>query len=134
MAEADFGLTLSRGWIPCTVFINGVSLLGAFCEFLNDVYGGSRPYEFDRIVAQYALRRKNGLAGGACDMTAFELFSDERFGEIGEVSLVRDGSVYDPGITVPQTGFQMADGIKRVEWLDGAPQQVHGPAGTARHR
>ena len=116
-----FALSLSRGFIPCTVFISHIEILDEFCRFLNEIYGGSRPYEFDQVVARFALRQKNGLTGGACDMTAFELFREENFGAIGEVSLVRNGSVFDPGICILEPGFEMENGIKKVEWLCGEP-------------
>ena len=30
-------------------------------------------------------------------MTAFQMYSEDHFGEIGEVANIIDGSVYDPG-------------------------------------
>jgi len=121
----DFDLALSHLWCPCTLFLNRVEALDDFCAFVVDIFSRRNRYDFDRMVAQYALRRKNGLPGGACDMTAFQLFHEARFGAVGEVSLILDGAVYDPGIGIPAPGLAMDGEIKRILWREGQPFGVH---------
>src|SRR4029453_7426083 len=67
----------------------------------------------------------NGPPGGACDITALQLYNELHFGEIGEVTQVIDGSVYDPAITVPVPGFEMENGIKKLTGKDGIPYGKH---------
>jgi hypothetical protein len=121
----DFDLALSHLWCPCTLYLNRVEALEDFCAFVVDIFSRRNRYDFDRMVAQYALRRKNGLPGGACDMTAFQLFHEARFGAVGEVSLILDGAVYDPAIGIPAPGLEMDGEIKRIVWRDGKPFGVH---------
>ena len=122
---AQFDFTLSFRTSGCTFFLNRVAALAEFCQFLMDIYSKKERYYYDRMLAQYATFRKNGMAGGACDMTAFDFYTYEHFGEIGEVGHIIDGSVYDPSINVQHPGFEMEDGVKKVIWKDGAPYGVH---------
>jgi hypothetical protein len=54
-------------------------------------------------------------------MTAFQLYSELNFGQVGEASHIIDGSVYDPNINRPNPGFEMENGIKKIIWKDGYP-------------
>ena len=116
-----FDFTLSHAMIGCTFFLNRLDALTRFCDFLVDIYAGKDKYAYDRLVAHFTARRMNGLPGGACDMTAFQLYNELHFGEIGEVTQVIDGSVYDPAITSPVPGFEMQNGIKKLTWKNGVP-------------
>lgn len=118
---ALFDFTLSYRICGCTFFLNRVKALGDFCQFLMDLYTKKQRYQYDKMISHYAMRQKNGLRGGVCDMTAFELYSGNHFGEIGEVALIIDGSVYDPNINLPTPGFEMSNGIKRIIWKDKVP-------------
>jgi hypothetical protein len=120
-----FDFTLSHGMIGCTFFLNRFDALTEFCDFLVDIYAGKDKYAYDRLVAHFTARRMNGLPGGACDMTALQLYNELHFGEIGEVTQVIDGSVYDPAITSPVPGFEMQNGIKKLVWKDGIPYGTH---------
>ena len=120
-----YDFTLSHAMIGCTFFLNRLDGLTAFCDFLVDIYAGKDKYAYDRLVAHFTARRMNGLPGGACDMTAFQLYNELHFGEIGEVTQVIDGSVYDPAITSPVPGFEMHNGIKKLTWKDGVPYGTH---------
>ena len=120
-----FDFTLSHAMIGCTFFLNRLDALTEFCDFLVDIYTGKDKYAYDRLVAHFTARRMNGLPGGACDMTAFQLYNELHFGEIGEVTQVIDGSVYDPAITSPVPGFEMQNGIKKLTWRDAVPYGTH---------
>ncbi len=120
-----FDFTVSHGMIGCTFFLNRLDALTEFCDFMGDIYAGKEKYAYDRFVAHFTARRMNGLSGGACDMTAFQLYNELHFGEIGEVTQVIDGSVYDPAITVSVPGFEMENGIKKLTWKDGIPYGTH---------
>jgi hypothetical protein len=62
-------------------------------------------------------------------MTAFQLYAENHFGEIGEVSHIIDGSVYDPAITILRPGFEMEGGIKKIFWRNGLPYGKHANTG-----
>ncbi|MBT8364134.1 MAG: hypothetical protein KJP23_05465 [Deltaproteobacteria bacterium] len=119
-----FDFTLSFKTCGSIFFLNRVEALADFCQFLTDIYTKKERLYFDRMLAQYAIFKKNGMAGGACDMTAFDFYSYDHFGEIGEVSQIIDGSVFDPGINVPHPGFEMENGIKKIIWKDAVPYGI----------
>jgi hypothetical protein len=121
---AQFDLTLSYKTSGCTFFLNRIQALADFCQFLTDIYTKKERHYYDRMLAQYATFKKNGMAGGACDMTAFDFYSYDHFGEIGEVAQIIDGSVYDPSINVPHPGFEMENGIKKIIWKRGHPYGI----------
>ena len=50
-------------------------------------------------------------------MTAFQLYAENHFGEIGEVANIIDGSIYDPGIAISRPGFEMEGGVKKIVWI-----------------
>src|SRR5262249_20351711 len=117
----DFDFTLSQMTSGCTFFLNRVEALSDFCNFLLNIYTLNDRYHFDKMVAHFAARKRNHLPGGVCDMTAFQLYNELRFGEIGEAAQIIDGSVYDPAITSPAPGFEMENGIKKITWREGIP-------------
>jgi len=121
---SQFDFTLSHKTSGCTFFLNRIDALSDFCQFIMDIYTKKERYYFDRMIAQYATFKKNGMAGGACDMTVFDLYSYDHFGEIGEVAQIIDGSVYDPSINVPHPGFETENGIKKIIWKDGCPYGI----------
>jgi hypothetical protein len=116
-----FDFTLCWNTIGCVFFLNRAQGLDEFCRFLTDVYSQKDKYHYDKMLSHYAVRRKNRLRGGVCDMTAFQLYSEMNFGQVGEASHMIDGSVYDPNINMPNPGFEMENGIKKITWKDGQP-------------
>lgn len=120
-----FDFTLSQMTSGCTFFLNRIEALSEFCAFLFDVYSGKDKYHYDKLVAHFTARKMNRLPGGVCDMTAFQLYHELHFGEIGEAAQVIDGSVYDPAITSPAPGIEMANGIKKIMWREGVPYGKH---------
>ncbi|MGE5305780.1 MAG: hypothetical protein ACM3TN_20910, partial [Alphaproteobacteria bacterium] len=106
-------------------FLNRIEALSDFCAFLFDIYSGKDKYHYDKMVAHFAARKRNRLPGGVCDMTVFQLYNELHFGEIGEAAQIIDGSVYDPAITSPAPGLEMANGIKKIIWREGVPYGKH---------
>jgi hypothetical protein len=121
----QFDFTLCWNSIGCVFFLNRLKGLDEFCQFLMDIYGSKNKFYYDRMVAHYAVRKKHHLTGGACDMTAFQFYSEGNFGQMGEVSHIIDGAVYDPNINMPHPGFEMENGIKKIIWKDGQPYGRH---------
>ena len=121
----QFDFTLCWNTIGCVFFLNRMQGLDEFCQFLIDIYTQKDKYHYDKMLAHYAVRRKNRLAGGVCDMTAFQLYSEVNFGQVGEASHIIDGSVYDPNINRPNPGFEMENGIKKIIWKNGQPYGKH---------
>jgi hypothetical protein len=122
---AHFDFTLSHQTSGCTFFLNRVEALAGFCQFLMDVYSKKDRYFYDKLVAHYAVTRRHGLKGGVCDMTAFQLYGENHFGEIGEVAHIIDESVYDPAITISRPGFEMEGGVKKIVWRNDLPYGKH---------
>jgi hypothetical protein len=116
-----FDFTLCWNTIGCVFFLNQLEGLNSLCEFMMRLYSGRERYLYDRMIAHFAVRQRHRLAGGACDMTALQLYNELNFGRVGEAALVVDGSVYDPNINVAHPGFEMANNIKKVVWDGGKP-------------
>ena len=124
-----FDFTVCWNTIGCVLFVNRVEGLVNFCQFIMDIYTKKDEYHYDKMVANFAVRRRHQLMGGATDMTAFELYGELNFGQVGEASFIIDGSTYDPNINMPQPGFEMADKIKKVIWQDHQPYGIYVPTG-----
>jgi len=121
----EFDFALATTMMACVLYLNDPQVLENFCAFLEDIYTKKDRYHYDKMLAHYAVRRKNGLKGGACDMTAFELFNLDYFAFVGNVVQIIDGSVYDPAMTTPYPGFETEQQIKRVYWREGQPFGKH---------
>lgn len=126
-----FDFTLCWNTIGCVVFVTDVEGLARLCQFMMDVYAKRDRYQYDRMASHFAVRQRNRLPGGACDMTALQLYNELTFGRVGEASHIIDGSVYDPNINVAQPGFDMDGAIKKVFWQDGMPYGTFARTGEA---
>jgi hypothetical protein len=124
-----FDFTLCWNIIGCVFFLTHREGLERLCRFMMDLYAKKDKYQYDRIVAHFAARQKHGLPGGACDMTALQLYNEANFGRVGEASHIIDGSVYDPNINMPHPGFEMENDIKKVVWENGFPYGTYLPTG-----
>lgn len=124
-----FDFTVCWNTIGCVLFLNRLDGLKSLCQFIMDIYTKKDEYHYDKMVAQFAVRQKHRLRGGATDMTAFELYGELHFGRVGEASYIIDGSTYDPNINMPHPGFEMADNIKKVVWQDRQPYGIYVPTG-----
>jgi hypothetical protein len=122
-----YDFTLCWNTIGCVVFFNHVEGLDRLCRFIADMYAGKDRYHYDKMVAHFAARQRNRLPGGVCDMTALGLYSELNFGRVAEASHIIDGSVYDPNINMPQPGFEMENGVKKVVWKNGQPYGTYLP-------
>jgi hypothetical protein len=120
-----FDFTVCWNTIGCVFFVNEIEGLDRLCSFMTDIYTKREHFLYDRMVGHFAARRRHQLPGGACDMTVLQLYNELNFGSVGEASLIIDGSVYDPDINMPNPGFEMADGIKRITWEHGWPYGTH---------
>jgi hypothetical protein len=117
----DFDFTLCWNMAGCVFFLNHIDGLSNLCDFMTRLYSGGERYLYDRMIAHFALRRRHRLTGGACDMTALQLYNEVNFGRVGEAARIFDGSVYDPDINVAHPGFEMENNLKKVVWRDGKP-------------
>lgn len=126
-ADYDFTIAHDTGSV---FFLNRRPALRELGDFILDIYRGRERYTYDRMVAHYVARRRNGLAGGSCDMTALGFFAEARYGRVGDVAVVRDGSVYDVAIGAEQ-GFLMRDGAKDLRWEGGIPYGTLASSGRA---
>ena len=80
-----FDFTVCWNTIGCVLFVNRVEGLVNFCQFIMDIYTKKDEYHYDKMVANFAVRRRHQLMGGATDMTAFELYGELNFGQVATV-------------------------------------------------
>lgn len=125
-ADFDFAIAHITGSV---FYLNRLAALRDLGDFILGIYTGKDRYHYDRMVAHYVTRHRNGLPGGACDMMALDYYHEAHYGRIGDVAAVRDGSVYDLAIGAEQ-GFVMQDGLKDLEWREGVP---YGRLATSGH-
>lgn len=124
-----YEFSISHGFCGAISFWNTRESLDRFCRFMMDVYSKRDRYDFDKAVAHYATRRANHLDGGVCDMTMFSLYVESHFGDVGEVSLPNGNAVYDPNIGIPDPGFIMENGIKKLSMKADGPYGIHARTG-----
>ncbi len=122
---AEFDFALATNIMACVLFLNNSRILGEFCGFLEDIYTKKDRYHYDKMVAHYAVRQRNGLKGGACDMTAFELFNLDYLAFVGNVVQIIDDSIYDPAMTTAFPGFETEQQVKRIFWRENHPYGRH---------
>ena len=119
---AEYDFTLSAMRCGQTFFLNRVEALDNFCQFLMEIYSKKDRYNYDKILVHFAVNKKNRRKEGVSDMTAFNLFlHNKHYAEIGEVSKVINGSIFDININTPTPSFEMEKTFKKVYWQNGAP-------------
>ena len=114
---ADRDVTLSS-ISPHCLFFNRRESLDRFCDFLMECY--TAPELFTRLESHYLALQAAKAPGGVCDMTAFGLYRDLGRGQAGDLRQIRDGATYDHAMS-ESNGYEMANGIKRVHWVEDKP-------------
>ena len=112
----DYDIALTGVAPP--VLINNPAALDSFCALMEACYTDSGKLSIleDRFRAMQA----EGRPGGICDMTFWEIFTASRQYRMFDLSQHCDEAVYDRNIFMSD-GFEMQNGIKRVEWHDDKP-------------
>lgn len=109
------------------VLINNRTALEAFCTLMEHSYRD--PYKLNSLEERFQTMQAQGLPGGICDMTFWELFIAESGFRIADLSHVTECAVYDRNIFLSD-GFDMENGMKKVSWKDRRP---FGHQGDARN-
>ena len=104
---------------PHTNFINNSNLLEAFCGFVTYHYATA---EGKALLQQYYKEHTDihGQVGGISDMTFFMKFREKYPDQVGDLSVPRNGAVYDITIDTPQ-GFITENGYKKIERRGNIP-------------
>jgi hypothetical protein len=119
----NYDLTPSR-FSPHCMFILRRETLGQFCDFLFECY--QAPEILAEFESRYTKLSAAGKQGGACDMTAFELYEKKGRGCVADLELwPRDHGAFDHAMGDPHGGFEMQDGVKHIEWRDNQPWGFH---------
>lgn len=94
--------------------------LDAFCRFVWDTYS-QRDATFRELERIYGAMRAGKLAGGVSDMLLLKMFMQQNTFRVGEMSVVRNGIVWDHNINVSD-GFYMEQGRKALHMANGVPR------------
>jgi len=93
-----------------------------FCDLIMETYtttGG-----IAKLEEKWNWHRRTKSPGGVCDMTLLWFFT-RRYPTGNIVQVLKDGSTFDDNINSDegmQPGeYEMDSGIKRLEWVEGAP-------------
>jgi len=132
----NYRYTLTHNTSAGISYINDISCLDQYCEFVNGVYNRQKhgqclfvgesvsskyKYYLDKFASVFEARRKNILQGGVCDMTFWaELRLMDNPGLVGETSSIIDGSTFDHNINA-QDSYEWEDGLKVFHWKDNIP-------------
>jgi hypothetical protein len=122
---AEFDLTPSQTSPHC-MFINRKAGLDHFCAFLMECY--TSPELFGRLDTLFLKLQAENRPGGVCDMTAFGLFGSLGRGRVMDLYSIREGGAFDHAMS-DANGFEMENGIKRIQWPGGLPHCRQQPGG-----
>lgn len=115
----QYDFTLTRGYSGHCSFFNSRDALEGLCDFMMSLY--QEPSLFKLLQEQYQNVIEGNQSGGVSDMFALQQYRSRHSGRIGEMSVIRDNSVYDCSIS-KSDGFDLArDGRKRIVWQNGQP-------------
>lgn len=118
--EHDF--TLSLGTSGHTSFWK-FDALSAFCDFLWNAYAEHNATfeECERIFQEMQAQQ---LAGGVSDMLLLRMFAAESQLRVGEMSEVRNGTIWDHNLNASD-GFSMWINHKAILFIDRVPTAYH---------
>jgi hypothetical protein len=103
---------------PHCAFFNRRESLERFCGFAVECF--TSPALFAVLEEEYTSRQARNAPGGVCDMRVFGLFEKMGRGKAGDLREIRDGATYDHAMG-QSNGYEMLNGVKRVEWREGRP-------------
>jgi hypothetical protein len=117
----DVDLTPSQNSPHC-MFISRRSAVDRFCAFLIECYTSREA--FARLESDFLTLQKLKLPGGACDMSAIRLFGILGHGRVADLYTLREGGAFDHAMG-DSNGFEMENGIKKIQWRGGLPHCRH---------
>jgi hypothetical protein len=117
----QFDFTLSHRCCGSNSFFT-LRGLTDFCDFLITTYSNKNSYDYEKISSHYYIRQKHGLPGGVCDMSLLEYHAYQKWGLVGEMMHIIDGSTYDHNINTSDQNFKMSNlGIKEIVFSENIP-------------
>lgn len=120
---SSFDFAISYGESPHCTFINGIDSLSELCEFIRLCYTDSNL--FKRVIEnKFQTLLFQGLPGGACDMTVYKEYGKRNPDKLGDISAIIGASKFDHNINLSE-GFEMANDIKKIIWIDNQPFGRH---------
>lgn len=112
-------MAFANGTGTWTTFIHHRSLLDELCDFMTGMFT-TRLAHYEAVYAEYQTR---GVAGGICDMWAFNEFAEAHPDRIVDLFEVVDGAIYDTHMLTP-SGFRMDGEVKAISFYGDRPYGV----------
>ena len=127
MKYADYDMTLSCGHCAHVTFINNRAVLERFCDYLTSVFSDPNRSEIEAVLADMVLEKLKlkKLLIPLNDMRLFAEFRDCEDVMIGDTSHISGGATFDHNINISRPGYEMKDGHKAFEWVNGQPYCRH---------
>lgn len=113
-----FGMTVT-GISAHTNFVNNRNTLKEFCDFVWNVYSSGTANK--DLSIRYQKFRETHLFGGISDMTFFTDFRNEYPDKIGDLSMIRQESVFDITLDTALEYEKEDTGYKKIIWKNNEP-------------
>lgn len=84
----NYRCTLTNNTSAGISFINDVTVLGQYCNFVLDCYTSRDKFHFDKAKTHYECLRRANRPGGVADLTWWGLMKQLSPGEFGETTFV----------------------------------------------
>jgi hypothetical protein len=110
LKEYDF--TISKDLSPHCCYFPTAQKLEAFCAFIPKLYLDEQYKQ--RFITKHLYHIQNSIAGGVCDMTAFNEYSKESFVKAIDLSQINNNETFDDNIN-ESDGFEMENGHKALK-------------------
>src|SRR3990167_793882 len=105
-------------------FIMDLTVLNEWCQLTTNIYSKKDKFNFNKCFYHFKNLQENGRAGGANDMTIWDIFSNDGYnnpGMVGETSTIfSDDTTFDHNINQSDF-FEMENGIKKIKWFNKNP-------------
>jgi len=114
----NYRCTLTNNISAGISFINDVSVLGEYCQFVLDSYSGKDKFHFDKAKSHYECLKGNGKPGGVADLTWWGLMKQKNPGEYGETTFVTNEMTTFDHCLGAIYGYESESGIKKIKYKE----------------
>ncbi len=122
-SAADYADLNGCNWAIC--LINNLAVLEAFCELMTKAY--NRDPSVWPIIADYlgfsTPYKKLGVLSDMTFVRHMAVFYPEFRHE--DLTDIRNGSTFDDNINFISSGYEMENGMKKIQWVEGFPFCYH---------
>ena len=114
--QGIYDFTICNKIGPQFTYFTDKKYLLKFCDFLNQLY--TNPEYYKRLEEKHQKHLDNNLPGGVCDMTAFWEYQHHQLGNVKDLSIIENDTVFDDNINCSD-GFEMSKlGMKNMKLKD----------------